>query len=120
MPGISENITITDGVTPVLRRMAGAAGDVAGEFDAAASAARRMTGAASSINPAGLSSLRQTASVTSPAMVRVASAARQVDTAAEAIDGRGLDDLRQSAERTTGVLGRLREGFRSSIGQFAV
>lgn len=120
MPGVSENITITDNVTPVLRRMAGAAGDVAGEFNAATSSARRMAGAASSINPAGLSSLRQTASVTSPAMVRVASAARQVDTAAEAIDGRGLDDLRQSAERTTGVLGRLREGFRSSIGQFAV
>lgn len=120
MPGISENITITDNVTPVLRRMAGAAGDVAGEFNAATSSARRMAGATASVSSAGLSSLRQTASTTSPVMIRVASAARQVDTAAEAIDGRGLDDLRQSAERTTGVLGRLRDGFGSSIGQFAI
>ena len=120
MPGIYENITITDRVTPVLRRMAGAADDVAGEFDSASVAARRMGSAAASIGSAGMDRLASAASVTSPVMVRVAASARQVDSAAEAIDGSGLDRLRQSAERTTGVFGRLREAMRSSIGQFAV
>lgn len=98
MAGISETITITDGVTPILRRMAGAADEVAGRFNAANTAGRKMSGAASS----------------------AASAVRQLDSAANDIDSRGMDSFRKSAERTTGVMGQLRNGINSSIGQFAI
>lgn len=98
MAGISETITITDGVTPILRRMAGAADEVAGRFNAANTAGRKMSGAASS----------------------AASAVRQLDSAANDIDSRGMDSFRKSAERTTGVMGQLRNSINSSIGQFAI
>lgn len=98
MAGIYETITITDGVTPILRRMAGAADEVAGRFNAANTAGRKMSGAASS----------------------AASAVRQLDSAANDIDSRGMDSFRKSAERTTGVMGQLRNSINSSIGQFAI
>lgn len=120
MPQITETITIADNVSPVLRRMAGEADRVTGGFDTAASAARRMSGAASAVDVRGVSSLRMAAASSVPPLVSAAAEAKNLGSAADSVDAGGIDRIARSAERASGVLGRLRGALRSGIGQFAI
>lgn len=117
MAQITETITLIDGMTPVLLRLARAASGVAGEFTKTRSAAESMSHAAASTDSRTVEKLERSAHGVTVEFTKAKSATEAMNRTVTSTDSEAVKKLNRSTHGAARAMEKLRKAFSSVIGQ---